>query len=105
MSHDQGWFLNLLDDRGDCECFAGAGGAEQYLVLEVPLDSIHELADGFRLVTGWLEGGAKFEVHRMFVWFPLKNRSSILSQNRFLKIAAMLGKVEKWTLLNLKSGQ
>ncbi len=57
VRHDQGRFLQLLDDRGDREGLAGAGRAQQDLVLESALDAVDKLADGFRLVAGGLEGG------------------------------------------------
>jgi hypothetical protein len=37
--------------------------ALQHLMLESALDAFDQLPDGFRLVTGGLEGGVKFEFH------------------------------------------
>ena len=80
MGHDEGWFLNLLDDRGYGERFAGAGCAEQDLVLESALDAFNKQTDGFRLVAGGLEGGGKFEGHedrRRLIYGVSKNGRSI----------------------------
>jgi len=63
MRHHQGGDLELLDDVGDGESFAGAGGAEQDLVALAGLDAVDELADSFGLVSGGLEGGVEFEIH------------------------------------------
>jgi hypothetical protein len=51
-------------------------------VLESALDAIHELADGFRLVAGWMEGGNKFKIHGRDPGSGIENSSSecILSQ-------------------------
>ena len=55
--------MELLDDRGNCIGLPGTSRTQQDLVLEPALDAVHELADGFRLVAGGLEGGGKFEGH------------------------------------------
>ena len=56
MRHDQSWFLQLLNDGCHRECFAGGCRTQQDLVLESALDAFDQLSDGFRLVTGGLEG-------------------------------------------------
>ena len=49
--------LQLLNDRGDRKGLAGAGGAQQNLVLQAALDAFDQLSNGFRLIAGGLEGG------------------------------------------------
>jgi hypothetical protein len=56
MRHDQGWFLELLDDRSDRERFAGCSRTQQYLVLKPMLDTFDKLLDGFWLVASEMEG-------------------------------------------------
>ena len=56
MCHDQRRLLHLLDDGRNGERLAGAGGAEQDLVLHSLIHAIHKSADGFGLVAHGLEG-------------------------------------------------
>ena len=42
VRHDQGRLLQLLDHRRDGKGFAGAGGAEQNLILFACMDAIHK---------------------------------------------------------------
>ena len=63
MGHHQGRHIHLCDDRGHGEGLARAGGPQQHLVLLVVPDALEQLADGFRLVAGGLEGGLELEVH------------------------------------------
>src|SRR6185437_891738 len=55
--------LHLLDDGGHGEGFAGAGDAEQDLVLFAGGEAVDELADGARLVALRAIGGGEGEVH------------------------------------------
>ena len=57
VRHDQRRFLELLDHRGNGEGLAGAGGAEQYLLLIASPDTFHKLPDGLGLVAGGFERG------------------------------------------------
>jgi hypothetical protein len=69
----------LLDDRGDRECFASSCRAQQDLVFESVVDAFDKLPDGFRLVAGGLEGSVKFEVHCISVeWRSNQNNCTTL---------------------------
>ncbi len=76
MGHDQGGHLQLLDDRGNGECLAGSGRAQQHLILHSLADAVHKLNDGFRLVAGWLKWSLKFKRHLLLTL--CKNVRSII---------------------------
>ena len=54
--------LQLLDDMGHHEGLAGAGGAEQRLMLLAAAQPVDELRDRLRLVAGRLEVGDDLKV-------------------------------------------
>ena len=64
MRHHQRRALHLGDDLRHGVSLAGASGTQQHLVLVTLVDPIHQLADGFRLVTGGMEGSLEVEGHR-----------------------------------------
>jgi len=64
MCHYQGWSLQLGDDLGHGIGLAGTGNTQEHLVLETLVCALHNLADGFRLITSGLEGGGESEIHK-----------------------------------------
>ena len=62
VRHDQGRLLYGLDQLRCGEGLAGAGGAQQHLVLRPRVDAIDERGDRRRLVTGRLERGMDLQV-------------------------------------------
>jgi broad specificity phosphatase PhoE len=63
VREDEGGALDGLDDLGHGEGFAGAGDAEQDLVLLAGGETGDEFADGSGLVALGLVGGGELEVH------------------------------------------
>jgi len=66
VRHHQRGDLELLNDIRHSEGLAGAGGAQQHLVLEALLDAFDQLADGFRLVAGGFIGGMQVKFHEHY---------------------------------------
>ena len=62
MAQDKGWPLDLLNDVCNGESFSGSGNSEQNLTRIATLQTLNQLADGFRLVAGWSEIGGNFKV-------------------------------------------
>ena len=54
VGQHQGGPLHLLDDLGHGEGLAGAGDAQQHLLLQPVLDALRQLGDGLGLVPGGL---------------------------------------------------
>ena len=52
-----------FDQLGYRKCFAGAGYAEEHLVLLAAFNAARKLFDGRGLVTAWLIVAAQLEVH------------------------------------------
>ena len=50
VGNDQGGLLHLLDYRSHGEGLAGAGNAQQHLLLQTPLHALGQGGDGFRLI-------------------------------------------------------
>ncbi len=71
MREDQRGPVALLDDLGHGEGFAGAGDAEQHLMLFACSEALDQLVDGAGLVSARLIGGDELKVH-----------ASILSERR-----------------------
>ena len=67
VGHHQGWELQLLDDVGNGEGLAGAGCAEQHLVVVAFFDAGNQFLDGVRLIAGGFIGGVKFELHHLII--------------------------------------
>ena len=65
VREDEGGAVELLDDLGHGEGFAGAGDAEQDLVLVAGVEAGDELADGAGLVSLGFVGGGELEVHAL----------------------------------------
>ena len=63
VREDEGGALDLLDDLGHGEGFAGAGDAEQDLILLAGGEAGDEFGDGAGLVALGLVGGGELEVH------------------------------------------
>ncbi len=63
MREDEGGALELLDDLGHGEGFAGAGDAEEDLVFFAGVDAGDQLGDGSGLVALGFVGGRELEVH------------------------------------------
>ena len=63
VREDEGGALGLLDDLGHGEGLAGAGDAEEDLVLFAGVEAGDELGDGAGLVALGLVGGGELEVH------------------------------------------
>ncbi len=63
MGEDQRGAVGLLDDLGHGEGFAGAGDAEQDLMLFAGGEAGHELFNGAGLVATGFVGGDELEVH------------------------------------------
>ena len=61
MREDERGPLRARDDVGDGEGLAGAGNAEEDLVIEALLHATDEFLDGIGLIAGWLEFGGEFE--------------------------------------------
>jgi hypothetical protein len=55
--------IRSFDDLSHRESFAGAGDAEQNLMLVAGLNSMNKLGDGGGLIAAWLVGAFKFESH------------------------------------------
>ena len=54
VGKDQGRVLDRGDHVGDGVGLAGAGCAQQGLVFHPVLNTLNQLSNGFRLITGWL---------------------------------------------------
>jgi hypothetical protein len=63
VGEDEGGTVGLLDDLGHGEGLAGAGDAEQDLMLFSGAEALHELVDGAGLVALGLVGGDQLKVH------------------------------------------
>jgi hypothetical protein len=63
VREDEGGALQLFDDLGHGEGLAGAGDAEEDLILFSGVDTGDELGDGSGLVALGLVGGGELEVH------------------------------------------
>ena len=63
VGQDQGGAVGLLDHLGHGEGLAGAGNAEQHLVLFAGGQALHKLVDGARLVAPRLVAGDELKVH------------------------------------------
>ena len=61
--------LDACDDVGHGEGLAGAGDAEERLVLVAAAQAVDELVDGLGLVAGGLEVGDEFEVGHCMIQF------------------------------------
>jgi hypothetical protein len=62
MGEDEGGALDLLDDLGHGEGFAGAGDAEEDLVFLSGAEAGDELGDGAGLVALGFVGGGELKV-------------------------------------------
>ena len=78
VREDEGGALQLLDDLGHGEGFAGAGDAEEDLVFFAGVDAGDEFGDGSGLVALGLVGGRELEVHLC----RIKDRSALGAGNR-----------------------
>ena len=67
MRHKERGHLQFLDHRRDGEGLAGAGGAEQYLMLHSIIYAIDKSCNGFGLVAHGDKGSLKFEFHRFIL--------------------------------------
>ncbi len=67
MGHHKRWQLQLLDDVGNGEGFAGAGCAKQHLVAVALFDACDQFFNCLRLISGGFVGGMKFEFHFLIV--------------------------------------
>jgi hypothetical protein len=65
VREDEGGALDLLDNFGHGEGFAGAGDAEQDLVFVAGAEAGDELGDGAGLVALGFVGGGELKVHRL----------------------------------------
>ena len=63
VGEDEGGPVGLLDDLGHGEGFAGAGDAEQDLVLFAGAEALHQFVDGAGLVAAGLVAGDELKVH------------------------------------------
>ena len=63
VGQDERGPVGLLDDLGHGEGFAGAGDAEQHLVLLAGGEPFDELFDGAGLVASGLVGGDQLKIH------------------------------------------
>ncbi len=63
VGEDEGGAVGLLDDLGHGEGLAGAGDAEEDLVLFAGAEALHQLVDGAGLVAAGLVGGDELKVH------------------------------------------
>ena len=63
VGQDEGGAVGLLDDLGHGEGLAGAGDAEQHLVLFSGGEAVDELLDGAGLVALGFVGGDQLKVH------------------------------------------
>jgi len=57
----------MLNNIGNGESLASAGGAEQHLVTVTLLDTCQQLFDCLRLISGGFVRSVKFELHRMIL--------------------------------------
>ena len=58
----QGGSVHLLNDGGHGEGLAGAGNAQKGLLMQSPVDAVHQLFNGLRLIAGGLVFGYQFEM-------------------------------------------
>ena len=58
----QGGPVHLLNDGGHGEGLTGAGNAQQGLLMQSPVDAVHQLFNGLRLIAGGLVFGYQFEM-------------------------------------------
>ena len=73
--------LHGLDDLGHGKGLAGAGNAQQHLLLQPILDALRQRGDGLRLVAGGLIFGNNLKFrHRLILRFSAVVWSFILSQ-------------------------
>ena len=63
VGKDEGGTVELLDDLGHGEGLAGAGDAEQHLILLACVDAGDQFADGAGLIALRLVGSGELEVH------------------------------------------
>jgi hypothetical protein len=65
VREDEGGALQLFDDLGHGEGLAGAGDAEEDLILLSGVDAGDEFGDGSGLVALGFVGGGELEVHTL----------------------------------------
>src|SRR5690606_13895631 len=68
----QRWPLRLLYDIGNSKSLAGPGYPEQGLVFFTGVHTLHQLTDGFRLITGRRIFRRKFKFHGISTIKPRK---------------------------------
>ena len=81
VREDEGGSVLALDDLGDRERLARAGGAEQRLVTQAVGQTVGQALDGVGLVSGRLEVGHQLEVgHPVKDTRPSTNRTCVLGR-------------------------
>ena len=69
VGQHQGGPVQLFNHRGHGEGLAGAGDAQQGLLMQPPVDTVDQRLDGLRLVAGGLIFRYQFEVIHRFLLY------------------------------------